>query len=148
MKIFKNRMISDSELICRMEDLRDALKDIGRSDIIFMNLDSFYAYTTELENKGWDKRKNIEELINIIEPYIPIVITDQNIEAFLYAAINNNEENLNQMEKNFVQSSKIKFIQSVIKAKTTEQWQEIVNICRTIRAYKEEGVNIDSLLKQ
>lgn len=144
MRIFKNKTISDSSLVCCMEDLRDALASVDNRNIIFMNLDSFYAHISEFESKKWDKGKNVEELINIIEPYIPIVVTDQNIESFLNAAISDNEEMLTQMENAFVQNSKIKFIQSIMGVQNAEQWQEIVGVCRTIRAYKEEGIQINA----
>lgn len=144
MKIFKNKIISDSSLICRLEDLRYALTNVKHNNIIFMNLESFYKHIAEFAKEKCDTEKSIEELVNIIEPYIPLVVTDKNIEAFLNAAVDDNEDVLKQMENTFVQNSKIKFIQSVIGAQNAQQWHEIVDVCRTIRAYKEEGIQINS----
>ena len=128
-------IMTETNLILRLYDIRDILKNSNIKNIVFLNLDSLYSF---FDKKGG----NISELINTIEPYIPLMISSENIKDFIEAAVTNDEERIKWLEDAFITNSKIKFINSVYSVETENEWQEIVDLCVKIRDYKEKGLEI------
>lgn len=109
--------------------------------VIFLDLEGFYSFVEK--KRGLLKSgsgKNFKELIETIEPFIPLVLSDDNLELYLLTALEQDSGELAQLERKFVLDSKIKFIKNLLSARSEEEWENIFRICRTIREYKERAL--------
>ena len=129
--------ITEEHLTQHLENLRQTLAQFMRPDmrkITFINLESLLHYTN-----GEPPQRNLTALLSYISPYIPLAITGTHVDQLLSAAAHNDDAAVRALEDAFLHDSKIKFINSVVLAKTAEEWNEIVNLCLTIHRYKKES---------
>ena len=129
------KIISDRSLVCFMEDLRQLLvffKNQMPDFISFINIESFYYY---MRLAYPQKYKELSGLMDIIEPYIPLIISPHNLEEVIFAYENGNSQELAKLEADFLGRSKFIFMNSVMTA-DQEDWGNIVAICRRIREIK------------
>jgi len=139
MKII-TKIISDRTLVCFMEDLRQLLvyfKNQMPEHIYFINVESFYFYMRVAYPQ---KFKQLAALMDIIEPFIPLVISPQNLEEVIYAYEEGDSKGLAQLEEIFLDRSKFIFMNSIMTAQETD-WQHIVSICRRIREIKLQDMS-------
>lgn len=139
--IVKTDLISENDLYASLEELHTILQSIGNS-IVFFDIKSFYAHIGHYMNEA-DTRK-VTRLINTVEPFIPIVVSDESIDTFLEAAMRNDINEVERLETQFISSSKIKFIRSLAAEKCDDTWRHTVDTCQTIRKYKTEGIKFGS----
>jgi len=135
-------ILTEEELTNTLLDLKQALsifKAPELHNITFINLNSLLRHADVSAGTSAAPHDNLTALLERISPYIPLAITGKNIEAFMAAALQNDEQELRKLESAFVHDSKIKFINSAFTARTAAEWDEIFSICRTIRLYKEEN---------
>jgi len=132
----KNEYISEQTLRACLDELYELLQQLGGS-LIFFDINSFYAFIDYYLSENENRR--VIQLLNIIEPFIPITVSDENIDIFLEAAMRNDVREVLRLEEKFISNSKTRFIQTTI-AKDIESWRSIVNACQTIRMYKSEGI--------
>jgi len=128
------------ETILTEEDLTHALCDLKRvleefassaqKNITFLNLESLLHHV----DGGV-----LPVLLERIAPYIPLAITAPKLEQLMVAAADNDEDALHMLEDAFVYDSKIRFINAVFMAQTDMAWEEIVEACRAVRAYKSKS---------
>jgi len=129
------RTITDKELGAYLTWLKKAVNSIGSQlpkNIVFFNAISFYFHIKDMPCRG---RLTIDELLDRIEPYIPIRLTQEMFDMFLdniLAAKNGDDLNMELMIK-----AKGDFVFSVQEANSPEAWAVIVNTCESIRAMKE-----------
>ena len=129
------KIISDRSLLCFMEDLRQLLvyfKNQMPEYISFINIESFYYY---MRLAYPQKYKEMTGLMDILEPYIPLIISPRNLEEVIDAYEQGNSLELEKLEANFLGRSKFIFMNSVMTA-DQEDWGNIVTICRRIREIK------------
>ena len=129
------KIISDRSLLCFMEDLRQLLvyfKNQMPEYISFINIESFYYY---MRLAYTQKYKELAALMDILEPFIPLIISPSNLEEVMFAYEQGNSRELAKLEANFLNRSKFIFMNSVMTA-DQEDWQNIVAICRKIREIK------------
>ena len=129
------KIISDQSLICFLEDMRRLLvyfKEQMPEYIHFINIESFYYYMRLAYPK---KYKELAALVDIIEPYIPLIISPRNLEEVIFAYEQGNSHDLAQLEADFLNRSKFIFMNSVMTAQQPD-WENIVAICRKIREIK------------
>jgi len=139
MKII-TKIISDRSLICFMEDLRQLLvyfKNQMPEYIYFINVESFYYYMRAAYPQ---KFKELAALMDIIEPFIPLVISPQNLEEVIFAYEEGNSQELAHLEEIFLDRSKFIFMNSVMAGCDTD-WENIVAICRRIREIKLQDMS-------
>jgi hypothetical protein len=105
--------------------------------VLFFDIKSFYANIGLFVSDG-DKNR-ITRLLGIVEPYMPIVVSDENIDTFLEAAMRNDADEVQRLESQFISNSKIKFIRS-LSENGDDEWLNTVDTCQTIRRYKIEGI--------
>ena len=86
----------------------------------------------------------IEELLDIIEPYIPFRLTEENFRTFVEAIGNftKAEENMYDagnaiLHSCFASKAKQDFIAEIQKSTAWEHWQRITAECEAIREIKE-----------
>ena len=133
-----NSIISENKLISYLETIRKKVRDIDISEfknIVFLSSESFFYFIDNRKGKS----VQLSELLNKIEHYIPLAITEENINLLLNAALDPSGDKVDALESSFIASSKIKFVNTIIDAHSPEQWNEIVNTCKTIRKYHVSG---------
>ncbi|MCL2573587.1 MAG: hypothetical protein FWE34_03420 [Defluviitaleaceae bacterium] len=118
-----------------MEDLRQILvffKNQMPEHMHFINIESFYYY---MRLAYPQKYKELTALIDIIEPYIPLIISPRNLEEVIFAYEYGDSHELARLEADFLGRSKFIFMNSVMAA-DEEDWENISAICRRIREIK------------
>ena len=136
-KTLKNEFLSEQTLQHCLEELRCILQTLGNG-LLFFDINSFYAYIGYYMNET-DSHKALH-LLSVVEPYIPIIVSDDNIDTFLEAALRNDVNEVVKLEARFISDSKMRFVQSITAQKDDETWRNTVDTCQTIRKYKVEGV--------
>jgi hypothetical protein len=129
------RIISETSLICFLWDLRRILSYFDGElpeNIDFISLDSFYFY---LSLAYPAKSREIGALMGIVEPFIPIIVSQKNIENIITAYILGDFERLYNLEQMLIGRSKLQFINAAITC-SKENWDNMVDICCFIRSNK------------
>ena len=131
------RVISDRSLCCFLEDLRSSLKfyqENADPEMIFISIEGFYWYLQQL---NVNIAANTQELIETIEPFIPMMMSERSLNQLLYVTDGYAPE-LAELEREYLNQSKLKFINTILAARSWDEWDRIRNICRTIRNYKSQ----------
>jgi len=131
------KIISDRSLVCFLHDLRLLLlryKGQLPRYVHFINIDSFYFYM----QMGYPAQcEELTGLMEIIEPYIPMIVSPQNLDDVVYAYEQGDLDELASLEENYMGRSKFIFMNSVMAA-NNEDWENILAICRKIREVKSQ----------
>ena len=121
--------------MCFLHDLRLCLlryKGQLPMYVDFINIDSFYFYM----RLGYpEQSREVANLMEVIEPYIPMIISPQNLEDVYFAYEQGRMDQLAQMEASYMGRSKFIFMNSIMAA-DEEDWDSILAICRKIRDIK------------
>jgi len=129
------KTITEQELNASLSRLKKSVNIISSQmpkNIVFFNAVSFYFHIKDLPCYG---RLTIDELLNRIEPYIPIRLTQEMFDMFLDNILAaKNGEDLNQ---ELMIKAKGDFVFAVQEANGPEEWTAIVNTCESIRQMKE-----------
>lgn len=113
--------------------------DFGRlKKMIFLNAESFFSFI-DIGYEPGETGLSFKEIIEAIEPFIPLVISDDCLEAYLLTALSRDSEELERLQNQFMQNAKIKFVKNIFNARSDADLEEIFDICRTIRDYKEKS---------
>ena len=134
-------LLSGAVLDSYLADIKQLLHDYDfdrLKKMIFLNPDSFFGFI-DIGYEPGETGLSFKEIINAIEPFIPLVISDECLDTYLLTAITRDEEELDRLQSQFIQNAKIKFVKNVFNSRTDEQLEEIFDVCRTIRDYKERG---------
>ena len=129
-------LLSEEALDDCIAQLRNILTNVG-GGILFFDIRSFFAYIEYY--LGEADRRNVARLLNVLEPYIPIVVSDEDIETFLEAAVRNDIDEVRLLEARFKASSKIKFIRALA-IEEDQLWAETLDTCRSLRNYRADGM--------
>ncbi|MDR2650349.1 MAG: hypothetical protein LBB94_11640 [Clostridiales bacterium] len=129
------KTITDQELAAYLTELKRAVNGTDSAtpdNVIFFNAISFYFYIKDLPCRG---RQTIDEVLSLIEPYIPIRLTQEMFDMFLdnILTVKNGEEPTIEM----MIHAKGDFLLDVREANTPEAWANIVDTCESIREMKE-----------
>ena len=132
-------VISGPALDLYLSDIKNTFRHFDYSRLkkmVFLNADSFLSF---IDNgcKIGKSGKSFKEIIEIIEPFIPIVLSEESLNAYMLSILENNETELLRIQNQFLQNAKVLFIKTIINAVCDEDLEEIFQICRTIREYKE-----------
>ncbi len=111
------------------------------SNVIFMNEYSFYSY---MKNQKLGNT-TLEKLMEKIEDYIPLTITDKTHELFI-SSVNSKSEEEAQLNLNRLNDEcKAEFLKEIRLIKSDIQWKNLTELCKKI---KEENYNFDFILKR
>ena len=134
MPMTEKEVLPKTHLYNRLERVRSSvnrLQDYNVSNIIFLNVESIINFIdTKPENNGF------RECLKEVEPYIPLEISDENMDLFIDAAIAGDTAAVTALENAFIKNSLTKFISEVYNAKSDEAWADILKTCGEIRDYK------------
>ncbi|MDR1536574.1 MAG: hypothetical protein LBU32_00995 [Clostridiales bacterium] len=129
------KIISNQELLANLTHLKKGINNCSLKDIkniIFFNPVSFYFFVKDFPCHG---RQTIDDVLDRIEPYIPLRLTQDNFELFIDSVLETkeNEENIIDL------MIKVKgdFVYSIQSARSPNQWSEIVDTCESIRQMKD-----------
>jgi hypothetical protein len=134
-------IISEAVLDSYLSDIKELIHtyDFNRlKKMIFLNADSFFGFI-DIDREPGLTGLSFKEIIDAIEPFIPLVISDECLDAYLLTAISRDEQELDRLQSQFIHNAKIKFVKSIFNSRTDEQLDEIFEVCRTIRDYKDKS---------
>ena len=131
------KIISEASLLCFLLDLRAALeffKGEMPKNIDFINVDSFYFY---LNLAFPSKYAEISGLMDVLEPFVPVIISEKNLMSLLgfYAA--GEMEPILNLEESLMNRSKLLFLNSAMTAENGH-WENIMAVCCKIRRQRCE----------
>jgi len=92
-----------------------------------------HIYTFRVPKKH---KYTVGEILDILEPYIPLRLTEDSFDYFLEAVIT--AEELDAIDPKFCHKAKLDFVLSLKEIKNRDQWEQAVAVCEAIRSLKEE----------
>jgi len=139
----QNKLITKDQLLGLMTILKNSVDSFNQkcSNVEFMNDWCMYRHLRAIgvprsSEKSWFslfRRKKLATLglvIDILEPYIPFRLTEENFELFM--------ETLAQPENPFfAHKARLDFIVAMRDISNPEEWEEVLSVCETIRSLKE-----------
>jgi len=140
-----SNLINEKTLINCLEHMRAVLRGFDAKtagNIIFLNLESFYGYINKTRVTGNLTDCPFEKIAGLVEPYIPLAVTEDDMADYISAALDNRIADLTELEDEFVRVSMIKFINAVRNSDSDEDWNSLKETCVTIRNCKEQGYGL------
>ena len=137
----ETELLTSEQLIALMKLLKESLAFFDKQcypKVVFFNNWCLYAHVRDcdvprvINNIG---QTNIGEILDIIEPYIPLRLTEENYELFMEALFQSEE-----MSHNFTHKAKMDFLMHLRHIQTPAQWEETLAACESIRAIKQKLV--------
>jgi len=132
-----NNPLTESGLMEKLEDIRGLIGEIKNYDIsnvVFINVESFLSFICDkLESY------RLRELLNDVEPYIPLIVSGDNLALYIEASFAQDISAVKSLESAFIHNSMALFISSVYNAGDGGAWDDIKRICAQIRDYKSSG---------
>ena len=132
--------LSQNQLAKLMNLLKESMISFNRqcsSNVTFFNDWCLYRHIRSfpVPHMPGKKRKyaTIGALLDILEPYIPFRLTEENFDLFMDAVFLPEEPGPQLFHK-----ARLDFIISLRAIKNPSQWEQVLAVCETIRAVKEE----------
>lgn len=132
-------VLSSRELTEKLTLLRNILHNFDYSklyNVIFFNLYSVYQYMSQI---AWekDKKTTISGLLDEVERYIPLGLTNTSLDLFLTAATSPEEWETEELNRIFSCRCRMDFINLVRMAKDVASWEKILDACEDMRKEME-----------
>ena len=134
----KVSILSKEQLVGLMNLLKESLLSFDRCyKVVFLNDWCLYQHIREFDIPRFPGKKrfkaSIGTIIDILEPYIPFKLTEENFDLFMEAVLLPQE-----MSPEFAHKAKLDFVVALRAIKTTGQWEQSLAVCESIRSLKEE----------
>ena len=137
-------ILSQSQLIGLMTLLKQTLTyfDNCRSaNVVFFDDWCFYQhirgfnipYKQNIQKRVKRKQATVGALLDVLEPYIPFRLSEENFNMFMKAAFGPEEPS-----SKLVHKAKLDFVIALRDIKEPSQWEQALSVCEAIRALKEE----------
>ncbi len=129
--------ISKKELTNYLKYLKEMLDLLNfdlAQNIIFFDFDSYISYINRQCSIG-RRRKNIGDILDLIEPYIPFEFDDRALD-FLISNIIDNYDPVT-FQNILIKRAKVDFINKIKYARTKDDLDTIMDKCRNIHEYRE-----------
>lgn len=127
-------LLSSHQLMGLLNLLKESLAFFDRKcypKVAFLNDWCLYRHIRDCTVPVGKRRFNIGEVLDILEPYIPFKLTDENFELFMEAVLLPEEERLTH-------KAKLDFCMSLRAIRSLKQWEEAIAVCESIRALKQK----------
>ena len=130
--------ITKRELYNYLKTIKVMLLDFDFDEIrnvIFYNFDSYIKFVNNkcMENK---RRKNsLEDILDIIEPYIPFDFDDNALNYLISNVIDNYDPE--SFQKILIKRAKVDLINTIKTADTKDKWLSVIHKCQHIYKYRE-----------
>lgn len=130
-----NNNITEKELVNNLNEFRDVLLNYDYSEVdnvIFLNIESLNYYIKTHKNNPFERQyQDLERLFNKIMPYIPSNIPNEAIEVITKLLKSRyNDDKI--IKKNIDFNIRMDFIQTIKCIRTEEQWNKLVEECKSI----------------
>ena len=129
-------MLTSAELENNLNLLRSELNGFDPKEIqniVFFNMESFYSFLKGISGN------TVVDIIDKIQPFIPIQASNENMELFLSANSIKNDSEMFELIDKFINKATIDFINAIQNIKNALEWKEFVGVCQMIREYKEQS---------
>jgi len=103
--------------------------------VVFFDDWSLYRHMRRFRLPQRHFRANIGTLLDILEPYIPFKLTEENFEMFMDAVIFPDNA-----DPQLTHKPKLDFVIALRAIRQPHQWEQALEVCEAIRALKEELV--------
>jgi len=125
-------MLSEDELISKLQILKHYLSNFDFSlisNVIFINVEAFYSFINQFTDNI-----SLSDILIDIEPYIPLSLCVDNdtLDIYIKACASCSESEIKKLEEKFYKKARFNFINKIVNSNTEEQWQQIVNSCKTL----------------
>lgn len=102
--------------------------------LIFFNDLCFYDHLRRFPPEcGIQDIDSVDELLDTLEPYIPLPLTEDNFNLFIRAA---SETDNPQLPDYFTRQARVDFVSMLRRADTPERREWLINLCDAIRVLK------------
>ena len=101
--------------------------------VVFFDDWSLYRHLRRCKIPEKRFRANIGTLLDILEPYIPFKLTEENFEMFMDAVIFPEKADVQLTHK-----PKLDFVIALRAIRQPRQWEQALEVCEAIRALKAE----------
>ena len=104
--------------------------------IVFFNDWCMYRHIRTFDIPLMDDKRfntNIGTLLDVLEPYIPFKLTEENFDMFMESVFLPEEASIQ-----FIHKAKMDFVVAIRAVKNSEQWEQALLVCESIRSLKEE----------
>lgn len=139
-------ILTDMDLVSCLENIKEEIQGLellNNGQVVFLNLDSFYTYLDDISFIKYGRGSDLKHRLSIIEPFIPMTVSEKHLELFMNAAEKKDNSVINDLDNFLNKLIKINFLNSIYKARTPQEWEDILQICRTMRDfYEEESVRM------
>ena len=132
--------LSQDQLLGLMNLLKESLTFFDKqccNKVAFFNDWCLYRHIREFDINRVPGRKrfraDIGALLDILEPYIPFRLTEENFDLFMEAVLLSQEPS-----PQFTHKAKLDFCLAVRAIRSVNQWEHALAVCESIRALKEE----------
>jgi len=118
--------------------LEETLVSFNRQSgkVAFFNDWCMYKHIRNLDTRK--KHLSVGKLLDVLEPYIPFRLTEENFDYFMEAVITADEAN--EIDPKFAHKAKMDFVLSLKAIENPQGWEQATAVCEAIRAIKEEMV--------
>ena len=129
-------IVSRKQLSSLMLLLKESLSFFDKrcAKIIFFDEWSMYDHIRNFATRK--KHCTVGTLLDIIEPYIPFRLSEDNFDFFIESVMTADE--IGEIDPRFAHKAKLDFIVSLREIEDSEQWEQTFAVCEAIRAMKEE----------
>lgn len=124
--------ISQEQLAGLMSLLKESLAFFDKqcySKVAFINDWCLYRHIREFDIpkllSGKRFHANIGAILDVLEPYIPFTISEENFELFI------------QSTPKFIHKAKLDFVVTLRGHSSPDKWDQALQICESIRAVRE-----------
>jgi len=132
-------LLSQNQLYKLMCLLKDALASFDKHcshRLAFINDWCLYRHIRDFSVPGASGKRQkyatVGALLDMMEPYIPYRLTDENFELFMDATLFPEEPN-----SQFFHKAKLDFVVTLRAIRHPYQWEQAFAVCETIRTIKE-----------
>lgn len=132
--------LTQDQLLSLLYLLKESLSFFDKEcypKIVFFNDWCLYRHIRNFDIPNMPGKKRFKAklgtLLDVLEPYIPFKLSEENFELFMDAALRP-EEPLPQ----FIHKAKLDFVVALRAIRHQQQWEQALAVCETIRAVKEE----------
>ena len=136
--------LSQSQLISLMNLLKQTLAYFDNRhshNVAFFDDWCFYEhicnfnipYKQNIPKGKKRKQATVGALLDVLEPYIPFRLSDENFDMFMRAAFRPEEPSTKLVHK-----ARLDFVMALRDIKEPSQWEQTLSVCEAIRALKEE----------
>jgi len=102
--------------------------------VAFFNDWCMYNHIRNLDTRK--KHLSVGQLLDVLEPYIPFRLTEENFDYFMEAVVTADEAN--EIDPKFAHKAKMDFVLSLKAIEHPNGWEQATAVCEAIRAIKEE----------